>query len=318
MKRLLYIGVGFHEYDKYIVETLRESFDVSTFGSSEFHTKHPLLYSLVKYSPSFVKKANASLISQNINNLKDKNFDYVFIIKGSNLSDLHLETLKAHHPNAKFILYLWDAWEMINNRDVLKKHIPTIYSFDSEDCKKYGFILRPLFYLRETQPEHKKYDISFVGNGHSNRFSIIQKFKDLCLKNGYRYKFVVNMGLTAVVKTKLFSNGMLNKDRDIISPGNIPYSEYLQITRDSKVILDIHYPKQSGLTIRTIEALASGARVITTNRHIVEYKNIPTELYFVWDQEDYECLKEFISKPYSKFKLDSSFSVHTFINDMIN
>ena len=316
-KKILFIGVGFHEYDSFIINHLEKSFEVSYLNCSGFRLRHPYLFSLAKVSPGLLSRFNDNTTTAFIEQTKSKNFDVVFIIKGTNLKDHHFTLLRKYHPHAKFVLYLWDAWSLIPNRGVLNRNFATIYSFDSEDCKKYGFVLRPLFFLKADSESEKLYDISFVGNGHSNRLKLMQELKDLCLRNGLKYKFVVNMGIPAYIKSKFLPQKLSEGNEDIISAGSIPYSEYLEIIRKSRVVVDIHYNKQTGLTMRTIEALAAGARVITTNEHISEYSNIPSNMYLIWDKKVDECLVDFIKKPRPEFVLDSYYSIDAFLDELL-
>ena len=42
--------------------------------------------------------------------------------------------------------------------------------------------------------------------------------------------------------------------------------------KDCHAVLDIEHPKQVGLTMRTFEVLASGRKLITTNRSIINHE----------------------------------------------
>lgn len=317
-KKILFIGVGFHEYDSFIIKQLKKEYDVSYLNCSGFRIRHPFIFSLVKYSTRLLSQLNDNSTTSFINKTKDKGFDVIFIIKGTNLTDKHFSLLREYHPEARMVLYLWDAWQLIPNRAVLNRNFSTIYSFDSEDCKKYGFKLRPLFYLESRPKSEKQYDICFVGNGHSNRLGLIRELKTLCLENGLKYKFVVNMGIPAYLKMKYLPNNILKEEGDIISAGSIPYKDYLEIIRSSRTVVDIHYTKQTGLTMRTIEALAAGARVITTNDHIKEYDNIPSSMYFLWDKKASSELIEFIKAPRPDYIIDPYYSVEFFLKELVD
>ena len=317
MKNLLFIGVGFHEYDSYIIKKLEKEYNVSYLNCSGFRIRHPYIYSLVKYSSGLFSMLNNKTTKSYIKTTKDKGFDTIFIIKGTNLTDEHFMLLRQYHPSAKLVLYLWDAWELIPNRDVLRRNVSKIYSFDSEDCKKYGFILRPLFYLESCPKTKKQYDICFVGNGHSNRLKLMRDLKRLCVENGLKYRFVVNMGIPAYLKMKYLPNNVQNDDKDIISSRSIPYQEYLEIIRTSRTVVDIHYNKQSGLTMRTIEALAAGARVITTNEHIKEYENIPSNMYLLWKKNADAELMDFVNAPKPEYTISPYYSIEYFLKEVV-
>ncbi|MEK5777604.1 lipopolysaccharide biosynthesis protein, partial [Acinetobacter nosocomialis] len=47
--------------------------------------------------------------------------------------------------------------------------------------------------------------------------------------------------------------------------------EIVELYAKSNIILDISHPGQSGLTMRTFEAIGAGKKLITTNTNIKEY-----------------------------------------------
>jgi hypothetical protein len=314
-QKILFIGVGFHEYDKHIIENLKKKYDVWYLLSSGFKNKHPYFYYITKKIPILFPDFNEKNISKFIEKTKDINFDIIFVIKGSGLTDKHLSNLKRYHLKAKYKLYVWDEWEYMSNRDVLEQYFSDIYSFDSEDCKKYGFKLRPLFYINKNRVDDKIYDISFVGNDHSSRFQTILDIKNCCIANCLKYRFVITMTKSSFLKIK--TKYKEEDYRDIAHKGPIPYKEYEDITRKSKTVIDIPRGTQSGLTIRTLEALASGTKVITTNNHICEYENIPKGMYYIWDYTINEALLNFIREPIPTDELNDYFSIDVFLEDIL-
>ena len=313
--KLLFIGVGFHEYDTYIIEHLKGKYDVWYLCSSGFNNKHPYIHFISLKLPVIFPNFNDQSITNFIEKTKNANFDVVFTIKGSNLTDFHLCKLKTYHPQAKFKLYVWDEWEYMSNRDILKKHFSEIYSFDSDDCERYGFILRPLFYINDNKDDSKIYDISFVGNEHTNRFQTILEIKKVCVENGLRYRFVVTMTKSSFMKLKSCYSEM--DYADIALKGSIPYGEYQDIIRKSKTVIDIPRETQSGITMRTLEALATCTKVITTSKHIKQYSNIPKEMYYEWDYKVSDSLIDFIKNPIPKFQLDSYYSIDVFLEQIL-
>lgn len=314
--KMIFIGAGFHEYNKYIVDLLSQKYDLFHYGTGEFVEDNPLLHTIFRHSKKRWIKFYQDCLSKFIEETKDVEIDIVFIIKGSYLTDSHLKELKRIHSKAKFVLYLWDSIENIKNSDVLLRHIKDVYSFDSEDCRKYGFKLRPLFYIFTQTPSVYKYDVSFVGNPHSERKKMIKKLRDYCIKHSISYKFVLPVGYTEYLKACFFNRGYYSSCQDIITQKPIPYKKYLEITKTSRVIIDLHHPNQSGLTIRTIEALASGSKVITTNKHIIEYNNIPSSMYYLLSDIEEDSIIDFIKRPVTGFKLDPYYSIESFLEEV--
>ncbi|MCV4677987.1 hypothetical protein OFC08_34485, partial [Escherichia coli] len=48
-------------------------------------------------------------------------------------------------------------------------------------------------------------------------------------------------------------------------------SEVVEMMKCSEIIIDIHHPRQRGLTMRTIECIGLNKKIITTNEDIKKY-----------------------------------------------
>ncbi|MFH4210110.1 lipopolysaccharide biosynthesis protein, partial [Acinetobacter baumannii] len=57
--------------------------------------------------------------------------------------------------------------------------------------------------------------------------------------------------------------------------------EIIKLYAKSNVILDISHPGQSGLTMRTFEAIGAGKKLITTNLNIKEYPFYNSDNIFI-------------------------------------
>lgn len=316
-KNLLFIGVGFQQYNDYFVDYLSKEYNLWHYGTGEFKAEHSIFMLWARYFPSEIRKAYRKCLLRYIEKTKNCNFDCILVLKGTHMTDGHLELLKTYHPDSRFVLYLWDSLKNMDNGDVLRKYFQLIYSFDSEDCKQYGFKLRPLFYIEGGRKHQSIYDVSFVGSNHSDRLKMTQELKSFCKANNISYRFVIPVGGKLYNKAKYKRNHFLHNDVDIIRASSMAYDEYLELTQSSKTVIDIPSPNQSGLSIRTIESLAFGARVITTNYHIAEYDNISKDMYYVWDRQLNQGLLDFIKMPQREYRLDPFYSLEAFIGELL-
>lgn len=316
---LLFFGVGFHQYNNYLVDYLSRKYELCHYGTGEFKKDHRFFMCWARYFPTIVRDKYRLCLTNYIKLTQDRHFDYVLVLKGTYFQDNHIELLKRLHPESKFVLYLWDSLKNMENADVLRRHFKTIFSFDTVDCRRYDFKLRPLFYLDSNKTQCRKFDISFIGNAHSDRLERLQELKSFCKANSISYKFVIPVGGSVYLKAKYCKNHLLHNDIDIIRKDSISYPEYLEITKCSKIVVDIPSPHQSGLSIRTIESLAYGVRVITTNKHITEYDNIPSDMYYVWDYKYDKKLLDFITSSQKReYTIDSYFSIDSFIEELLS
>ena len=89
------------------------------------------------------------------------------------------------------------------------------------------------------------------------------------------------------------------------------YKDIAQYCSESRAILDIAHPLQTGLTMRTIEVLFGiGRKLITTNKDIINYDFYNENNILIINRENLEIPKSFFEKefiPYSKEFVESFF-----------
>jgi len=320
--RILFIGTGFYQYDQYILSELQKYGDVCYINSKKSESNHSLLFSLfdrIKCHRSFRVLASRE-IQKELESFGNTSFDLVFVIKGEYLSEDNMSFVKRNSPKAKYILYLWDAWSRHDNRDVLLKYFSDIYSFDVRDCKNYGFKLRPLFYINKIEQlkkERATFNISFVGGNHSGRLDYLKAIKQICKESELTYCFKLLIGRFDSFKLRLLIKN--NNVEDVVTSEFVPYKDYLNILDKSISVIDIPNPLQSGLTIRTIEALSRGVKVVTTNSFIKDYDHIPKTLILVVDEKNInrEQFVRFVSES-SNERLDEYYSLEHFIKEFVS
>ncbi len=276
-RKILFIGVGFYDYDKSISDTLKDlGYDV-TYACSV-----PPATAVRK----FIKKAGLGFINRRYKKQFAFNtilscpggHDVVLVIKGENLTVETLEHLKKSNPGARFILYLWDNLKKIENRSFLLSRFDKIASFDRKDCLEYPeLFFRPLFYLKREHPvEALKYDISFIGEDRPGRYGFLIKVSDALSGNLNVYLRLKSSILRVLIDRVMGRNICHNKQ--------LPYREFCDIMQNSRSVLDVVEYNQSGLTMRTIEALAMGKHLFTTNAEIAASPHISPGTYTIIDR----------------------------------
>lgn len=320
-KKVLFLGVGLYNYDNLICNELSKNYEVSYVYLVPVKKIPKWKYSLLSHlgKTDYLSRLNSELLLTSLENLKGINFDFIFVIKGSRLQDVHMDYIESNFTSAKKILYLWDSWSLIENKSVLSKYFKTIYSFDSEDCKKYGFKLRPLFYaVKNEGSSNKEYDISFMGTNHSDRLEKLRAFRLLCDKNNFKYFLRLKTTGYPILSAR-FNYGKYQKsDLDMLTTNFMTYEETMELTRKSKAVIDFAHPAQCGLTIRTLESLAMGCKLLTSNKYIKEYKDIPSECYCVLPEADEDVVLSFLQREAPAFSLPEKYSISGFINELLN
>lgn len=324
MRKLLFIGVGFYNYDNYIANELKKDYDISYLNSKGFEQSHRFFsYLCIKLGLSrLLSYMQRQFIKSQLDSLIDKVYDIVFVIKGENLEAGQLSNLRKRNPQAKFVLYLWDSFARHKNLDVITPFFDKKYSFDSQDCKKSSFKLRPLFYFDEVIKHIaiKNIPISFVGGDHTIRYTIVKRLKRICKANDIDYSFHLFIGKIQSFKLKYvpFFCKYDKKDFDVLSTKQLSYSKYVDLIGRSKVVLDIANTGQTGLTMRTIESLAMGAKLLTTNKYIRDYKDIPSNSYLILDENTSDkMIASFIQDERTDYDFPSRYSYKFALKEML-
>ncbi|PWL62884.1 MAG: hypothetical protein DBY35_02025 [Bacteroidales bacterium] len=275
-KKVLFVGLGFYNYDSAIKATLDEMGYDTVYATSlvDLGVTGKLFKKLCLGAINRRRADNR--VWQNILASRTDN-DIIFVIKGENLTRRHLEYLKQKNPKARFVLYLWDNLDKIHNRDILLPYFDKISSFDPSDCLCHkDFFFRPLFYQKKGSGSASyKYDISFIGEDRPGRYRFLKKVASL-LPSDKNVYFRLKSSVLRTVIDKITGHRLCNNLK-------LPYDEFCQVTDSSKAVLDIVEENQSGLTMRTIEALAMGKHLYTTNREIQNAPHISPSSFTVLD-----------------------------------
>lgn len=282
-KRLFFIGIGFYDYEDIIRHAIEQKGACVTYVTSTTRS----------LKVRFFKKIGFSVISAKIErSLRQKNLkkgisnDFVFIIKGQYLTQEDIDLVRILNPNAKFILYLWDSLKRHDNAQLLLENFDNIWSFDRNDCLENSkFKFRPLFYRDAFSDSNKQYALSFIGWLHSDRLIVIRKLREELRNSGQKYFLKLYMGRFDYLVCRYFKKILSKDDKELVILTPMNYEKVQRVIMESQNVLDISHPLQSGLTIRTIEALAAGCHLLTTNKDIVNYLEINKNSYTLFDRD---------------------------------
>ena len=268
-----------------------------------------------------VRKYIKSVIAEN----KDKQYDYVLVVKSEAAGKKELELLRKAYPNAKFILYLWDSVENVPDGEKKLKLYDKVMTFDPVDAKRYSIKLRPLFFTNEYEHQNKDdaedylYDFAFIGTAHTNRALIVKKLAADCKKRGTNYFSYLFMPHKMVY----LYNKLTNKDFKTVSLSDIKFksispSEITEIYKKSRCILDVEHIKQRGLTMRTIEMLGMGKKIITTNSYIKSYDFYNQNNIYIIDRNSPEVNSDFWTSQYESVpqEIFNRYKIKSFVREL--
>jgi hypothetical protein len=262
-------------------------------------------------------------IAQQIN---DRHFNIVFLLNPEALPTSFLEMCKSRWPKALYVMYMWDS---IKNRKHTMDFVPfcdRVFTFDRDDAKLDRFAFKPLFYLdlyssiRDAN-NPIDYDICFMATIHSDRYAIAKQVRDWCDVNGLKSFFYFFMHEPALYYFNKLKNKNISPSLSEISFTKMSAAEIVEVVAGSKVVLDIQHPNQTGLTMRTLETMGAGKKLITTNERIKDYDFYEPDRFLVLDRSNptQNLDPNFFSSQPGRAKEDTieSYSIGSWLKDLL-
>lgn len=324
-KNVLFFSPSFFGYENKIANKMKD-LGANVYLYDERSIKDSFSKALLKVSPSIFNSKSKKYYNKILDDIRNVKFDYILVIKCEMMPVSIIQAIKQQFGDAKLYLYLWDSVKNVKGLKNKLSYFDKVYSFDRMDCQKYGFQLRPLFfadeYIKEPNPNQDyKYDISFLGTIHSDRYKIIKKIEKIAKEQGmkcYWYKFLQSKFIYYYYKvTKKEFRGTTLEDFDYKKKSGVELS---RIVDESKVILDVQHPRQVGLTMRTIEMLGMNKKVITTNADIKNYDFYCKDNIFIINRNNAVINKDFVESKYVPIdeKIYEKYSLTSWVLDILN
>ena len=225
---------------------------------------------LLRLFPAAVGAISVDDFSELATALSGARFDLVLVVKGEAITPKAVEKLRAGFPAAHFAYYLWDSVRNVGNAPSIAPLFDTVSTFDREEAQSFGWRYRPLFSAAPAvspSDTPKKYDWSFVGTIHSDRAKVIRRLRAAMPElSNFVFGYFPSPLIATVHRLK---DPAINTDpAGTISLKPMAGDQVRAVLDQSQAILDIEHPRQSGLTMRTIETLLAGRKLITTNRQV--------------------------------------------------
>lgn len=308
-KRVLFIGIGFYDYDLIIQQAIEKlGFEVDYFCETPKTITYTISNHLkIRSISNRIKSKHSILIATKCK----ENYDFIFVIKGDVITPKSLEIIRQKNKTAKTILYLWDSIKRMSNYKKIESYFDTIYSFDRVDALNDNKLkFKPLFYRSEYKRDESNhsflFDLFFIGWAHSDRATLLQKIASILEEQKLKVKFFIFVGKMSYYISKSIRTVRSMTIRKPISPKAV-----VKYSTHSRAVLDLAHPLQTGLTIRTIEVLFGiNRKLITTNKDIANYSFYNENNILIINRENLEIPKSFFEKdfiPYPKEFIDSFF-----------
>lgn len=320
-KNILFFSQFFFGYENKICEKFIEM-GASVDMFDEMSIKKPFERALLKVSSNIFSHKTNSYYHDILSKLKGKKYDYILFIDCEMSTLQVLDACKRLFPEAKMCLHLWDSVENLKGVPEKFHYFDIVTSFDPDDCKKYKLVLRPLFFCDEYRAQDTtkdyEYDMSFIGTIHSDRFKILKKIKsNLPNQKMFVYPYLQSRFIYyyyLATKKEFWSTKINNFKFKKLSANTIA-----DVVDKSKTIIDIQHPKQTGLTMRTLEMVGMNKKLITTNKSISQYDFYNPNNICIIDRENPTIDLEFFNRPYEKLPESTyeKYSINSWVNDVL-
>lgn len=321
MKKVLFIAPDFFNYSSIIKNKLIEKgYDVDWFDDRP--STNIIDKCLLRVNRNILnRKIKRYFYNKIYKAMEEKNYDIVFVILGQSFNQEMFNDLRKINPNAKYVLYLWDAVKNFPHIEDLAKAFDKVYSFDSYDCKKYGYEFLPLFYTEEKKSDLDIiYDVTFIGTIKKGKLSLFNKLRkelDNKYEKNYFYLYLQH-------KIVYFFFKMTNKEFRGAKIKNfkfkkLDYSENNSIVNSSRIILDIPMRKQEGLSMRILECLGYHKKIITTNKNVLNYDFYKPENIYYYDGEKIDLDNIFFKYEYLEIdeEILKKYSLDTWVDKLL-
>ena len=255
-----------------------------------------------------------------------KKYDYIFFIKGESISDIIIERLRNIHPEAKIIMYYWDSIANNHNAKGMLKCFDKVLSFDKNDCRDFGLEFLPLFYIPQYEEVSRKdveqkYDLMFAGTVHSERYEYVNTIvKQVRKVGGKCFTWFYFPSKVNFYKLKWDNPKFRSANIKDFQFSPMPREQLLDYYAASRIQIDMQHPKQTGLTMRTIETLGAKKKLITTNLDVKNYDFYRPDNILIVDRENPQITKEFVEAPWSDIpeEIYKKYSISSWLNTIFS
>ncbi|MDA8869507.1 hypothetical protein N9H67_02070 [Methylophilaceae bacterium] len=316
--RILFIAPSFHNYHTEIIKTMENDGAYVDFYPEDITTV--FFRTGRKLSNVYAQYAKKKYLNQILNSINSNVYDLVFVIRGSILTIASLEILKEKLPNAWFVMYQWDS----NRQSRYIKKInffDSVKTFDLYDAKKYSIEYQPLFYTKSykeisTVKKRIEYDLVFFGAYHSDRLEVIKKVHKFCTANSLVFKYHLYITKLSLLKNLLVRRIKFS-DLKFFKTYKISNIKILNSYLKARSVLDIELNIQSGITMRTFEALGSGTKVITTNPFITKDTIYSSDNIFIINRKNPVIDLDFLKTEFNNNSIYEKYYIDNWLNNII-
>jgi hypothetical protein len=313
--KVLFFGLDYHTYTRDIIAEMKAlgvtvnyvDIQPRTFLFKVLRTVNRSLYD------RFLESHHASAIRASVSTEYDK----VVFLQAHQISLDNLAKLREVQPTAEFTLYNWDA---LSNHDYRPQAnlFHRVLTFDRYDALENGYGYLPLFCQRSMQRlrrDRAEYGGLFmVGNiVKPARYAAIELFRVYCAEHGLLFR--QHLKISPVVWSQLIRAGIHPKG---VSLRSIDQAAFRNMIETTGGVFDFANHTQSGQTMRMMENLCTGKKIVTNNAWVKKEPFYSTDRIHVFEGMDFSGVADFLKGPLAE--PDSEFTeyyIQSFVSQLL-
>jgi len=268
--RILLITPSFFGYEQSIADAFRaKGHQVDLVD--ERPSNEAWVRALVRVVPALLARRIRRHYEKLRTRLADVSYDALLVIKGEVVPSSFLDEFIERNQRAIRVYYTFDSFA--NNAKGARildyfQHRLTFDRVDADADDSFGY--KPLFYSPAYGTDgntRRDLDISFVRTLHGDRYAFTQAVAAQTPAARRSLYYFIPAAWYFWLR-ELLSSEVRVVPRESVHTRSLAHDENANLMRRSKAVIDVQRPGQTGLTMRTFEALACGSALITANQHI--------------------------------------------------
>lgn len=315
-KSILFIAPEFFNFH-HLLKSAMEELGAKVHYVPDRPSKHALIKILIRKARFILTGYLNSYFARKAAELPAGSVDEIFIVRGEGLTAKALSHLKARFPKARVQLYLWDSVQRSRGCKELFPLVDRAWTYDPRDAKQFPNLkFTPNFYRisedvlgEEEKHGSSSWDLVFFGTAHGDRLKVISKVAKALPRSARFYIFFYFQSPIMYWARKLFDPSFKHFRKDQLSLKPKFGKEWEEIVSKASAILDVHHTQQGGLTIRTLETLALGFKLITTDASVAQYPFFNPRQILIIDRNNPVIPEEFL-------RMKNDFPVHPTLKEL--
>lgn len=309
MKKVLIIKRNDNDFDQYVIKRIADECPEADVMDL-FWIKGRIGRKLVKILKTTFKGKFLGIVCR-INKSKLKNYNTIILF--DDYPDLPIvDYLKRYNKDSLYKMWFWNVpnYSIDNYREKLE-----LYCFDKAFCDKNEIEYINQFYLTEVNKVEKYnnkfeyYDVVYIGYD-KNRYEILKEITEKFDEYKFKSKIILISGDN--------KNKYKQTNNFVITNKFLKYEELISLENNAKAIIEIVNDNQTGLTLRTLEALCLGKKLITNNVAIKNMEIYSKSNVFIINEDPYDELTHFLNTPYDDQNINlNNYTIRNWYNNII-